>query len=334
MDTVKLGHTGESVSALCLGTMYFGTNTDEETSRQLLDRYVEAGGSFLDTANTYSRWVEGFNGGESETLLGRWFKDRGNRQDMFLATKVGFPNPPDDLEFGLSAAQIERACEASLSRMGVDHIDLYYAHNDDRRHPMEERLEAFHRLVKAGKVRYIGASNTADWRLEEARWISNTKGYPEFCAVQQRYTYVRPQAGAVYDPHCVVNDELLDYARNRGITIVAYSPLSKGAYTRSDKSFPKEYLGPDTDTRLGVLREVAQSVGASENQVVLAWMLRSEPIVIPITAASRLDQLDENLGALDVKLSPDQLTSLSQAGNTRQQNPFGQRTVVPGMKEG
>jgi aryl-alcohol dehydrogenase-like predicted oxidoreductase len=334
MDTVKLGHTGQDVSALCLGTMYFGTTTDEETSRRLLDRYVEAGGRFLDTANAYARWVEGFQGGESETLLGRWFRDRGNRDEIFLATKVGFPTPADGTEFGLSAGQIESACEASLKRMGTDHIDLYYAHNDDRHHPMEERLEAFHRLVKAGKVRYIGASNTMDWRLEEARCVSKAKGYPEFCAIQQRYTYVRPQAGAVYDPHCVVNDELLDYARNRGTTIVAYSPLAGGAYTRDDKSFPDEYLGPDTDRRLSALNQVAEEANATPNQVVLAWMLRSEPIVIPITAASSLSQLDENLASLDVSLDGDQLTRLSQAGNIRQQNPLGQRKIVPGMKEG
>lgn len=334
METVTLGNTGVEVSAFCLGTMYFGTTTDEETSRRLLGRYVEAGGRFLDTANAYARWVEGFEGGESESLLGRWFKDRGNRDDTFIASKVGFPTPADGLEFGLSADQIERACEGSLRRMGVDHIDLYYAHNDDRHHPMEERLEAFHRLVKAGKVRYIGASNTMDWRLEEARCISGAKGYPEFCAIQQRYTYVRPQAGAVYDPHCVVNDELLDYARNRGISIVAYSPLAGGAYTRDDKSFPREYLGPDTETRLAALKSVAGEAGATPNQVVLAWMLRSEPVVIPITAAGSIDQLDENLASLDVSLDGDQLTRLSQAGNIRQQNPLGQREVVAGMKEG
>ena len=334
METVALGNTGEQVSALCLGTMYFGTNTDEETSRHLLDRYIDGGGTFLDTANTYSRWVKGFNGGESESLLGRWMKERKNRSELFIASKVGFPNPPDDLEAGLSAEQIVRGCEGSLKRMGIETIDLYYAHNDDRRHSMDERLEAFNRLVKAGKVRYIGASNTMDWRLEEARWISKTNGHPEFCAVQQRYTYVRPQAGAVYDPHCVVNDELLDYARNRGITIVAYSPLAKGAYTREDKRFPPEYHGSDTETRLSVLRDVSKEAGATLNQTVLAWMIRSQPVVIPITAASTIDQLTENLGALSIELSADQLTRLSQAGNTRQKNPLGQRQVIPGMKEG
>ncbi len=334
METIKLGNTDAEVGILCLGTMYFGSRTDEKTSWTLLDRYVEAGGDFLDTANAYARWIEGCRGGESEALLGRWFRERNNRNAFFVASKVGFPAPVDDQEFGLSAGQIEHACEASLKRMGIETIDLYYSHSDDRRYPMEERLEAFHRLVKAGKVRYIGASNTMDWRLEEARCISKVKGYPELCAIQQRYTYVRPQAGAVYDPHCVVNDDLLDYARNRGITIVAYSPLAGGAYTREDKQFPEEYLGPDTDTRLRVLREVADEAGATPNQVVLGWMMRTQPVVVPITAASSVDQLSENLGALDVKLNDDQRTRLSQAGNIRQQNPFGQREIVPGMKEG
>ena len=179
METIQLGKTNQNVSSLCLGTMYFGSSTDEDTSVTLLNQYVEAGGSFLDTANAYARWVSGCSGGESESLLGRWFKNRNNRAEIFLATKVGFPAPVDDLEFGLSANQIEKACDASLTRMGIDHIDLFYAHNDDRGHPMEERLEVFDRLIRKGKVQYIGVSNTMDWRIEEARWISQTKGLAE-----------------------------------------------------------------------------------------------------------------------------------------------------------
>ena len=157
MKTVQLGNTGERVSQLCMGTMYFGTRQDEATSFALLDQYAEAGGTFLDSANIYAGWVPGFAGGESETVLGRWMAARGNRERMFVATKVGFPYA--DVEQGLTARLIETECEKSLRRLGVETIDLYYAHVDDRQTPLQETLEALHRLVQAGKVRYVGASN-------------------------------------------------------------------------------------------------------------------------------------------------------------------------------
>ena len=140
MRTVSLGNTGAEVSVFCLGTMHFGSRTDKETSYRLLDQYVEAGGSFLDTANNYAMWVPGYVGGESETLLGEWMRERRNRAQMFIATKVGFDYP--GVERGLRAHQIETECEKSLSRLGIDTIDLYYAHRDDRNTPMEETIEA------------------------------------------------------------------------------------------------------------------------------------------------------------------------------------------------
>jgi aryl-alcohol dehydrogenase-like predicted oxidoreductase len=227
MRTISLGNSGVEVSAFCLGTMYFGSRTDRETSFQLLDRYVEAGGSFLDTANIYARWVPGFVGGESETLLGGWMRERKHRDQIFVATKVGFQYP--GVEWGLRADQIETECEKSLKRLGTDTIDLYYAHVDDRNTPMEETMAAFDRLVKAGKVRLIGASNFLAWRLEEARWVSQTRGWAEYCCIQQRYSYIRPKSGASFDPQIATNDDLLDYCRARGITILAYSPLLSGA---------------------------------------------------------------------------------------------------------
>jgi aryl-alcohol dehydrogenase-like predicted oxidoreductase len=199
---------------------------------------------------------------------------------------------------------------------------------------MEERLRAFDDLVKAGKVRHIGASNHLDWRIEEARWLSAQNGWAEFCCVQQRYSYVRPQAGAVYDPHVVVNDEFLDYCRNRRLTILAYSPLLGGAFVRADRSLPEQYIGPDTEARLKALKEVAEETDATPNQVVLAWFLQSDPPVIPLVAASRTEHLAENLGSLDLKLSEDQLVRLSQAGNRPALHPNHQRRLPPGAKEG
>jgi len=311
VKTVPLGNTGVEVSAFCLGTMYFGNRTNQETSYRLLDQYLEAGGSFLDTANIYARWVPGFKGGESEALLGEWMRERKNRSQMFIATKVGFEYP--GVERGLRADQIETECEKSLRRLGVDTIDLYYAHVDDRDTPMEETMEAFDRLVKAGKVRFIGASNFLAWRLEEARWTSQRHGWAEYCSIQQRYSYIRPKPGASFAPQVAANDDLLDYCRAQGITMLAYSPLLSGAYTRADRSFSRQYLGPDTDARLAALKAVAEEMGATANQVVLAWMVQSSPPVIPLVAASTVDQMQENLDALEIELSAGQMARLNNA---------------------
>lgn len=311
MRTVPLGNTGVEVSLFCLGTMYFGSRTGKETSYRLLDQYVEAGGAFLDTANIYAWWVPGCVGGESETLLGEWMRERQNRSQMFIATKVGFQYP--GVERGLSAHQIETGCEKSLERLGVEIIDLYYAHVDDRNTPTEETMGAFDRLVRAGKVRFIGASNFLAWRLEEARWVSQTHGWAEYCGIQQRYSYIRPKPGAGFDPQIAANDDLLDYCRSRGITMLAYSPLLGGAYTRAHRSFSDQYLGPDTDARLAALKTVAEEVGAAANQVVLAWMVQGDPPVIPLVAASTVEQMRENLGALEVELSAGQMARLNDA---------------------
>ena len=334
MQTIPLGSTGVEVSALSLGTMYYGTTTDEPTSVKLLDAYAEAGGTFLDTALGYARWVEGGQGGESEAVLGRWMAERGNREQMFVATKVGFPSFVDEQGTGLSASQIEHACECTLKRMGIDTIDLFYAHGDFRDTPIEERLEAFDRLVKAGKVRFIGASNTVAWRLEQARRTSREHGWAEYCCVQQRFSYVRPRAGYVNEIHAVGNPELLDYCLTENVGLLAYSPLLGGAYVRDDKSFPEEYHGSDTDARLAMVQQVARDVGATANQVVLAWMIQSEPKVIPVIAASRVEQQEENLGALDVKLSTEQLELLSNANNHLREHPDRPRPKIAGMKEG
>lgn len=311
MRSVPLGNTGTRVSAFCLGTMRFGSRTDKKTSFELLDKYVEAGGTFLDTANNYAFWVPGYVGGESESLLGEWMRERRNRDELFIATKVGFDYP--GVERGLKAHQIMTEREKSLNRLGVDSIDLYYAHRDDQNTPLTETMEAFNTLVTAGEVRYIGASNYLAWRLEEARWVSRTHGWPEFCCIQQRYSYLRPKPGARFDPQIAANEDLLDYCRARGMTLLAYSPLLSGAYTRPDRSLPEQYLGPDTDARLAALKAVAEEVGATANQVVYAWMVQSDPPVIPLVGASTIEQLEENLGALEVKLSTEQMKHLNNA---------------------
>lgn len=310
MRTRPLGNTGVEVSALCLGAMYFGSRNDQVTSYRVLDQYVDAGGTFIDTANIYAHWVPGNKGGESETLLGKWMRERKNRDDLFIATKVGFGYP--GVERGLRAEQIETEVEKSLKRLGIETIDLYYAHKDDRDTPLEETLEAFHRLVKAGKVRFLGASNFVDWRLEKARWVSRTHDWPRYVCIQQRYSYLRPKLGADFDPQVAVNDELLDYCESEGVTLLAYSVLLSGAYTREEREFPEQYLGPDTTARLEALYAVAKEAEITPNQVILAWMLQRD--VIPLIAASATAQITENLGALDVALSLDQMRRLNEAG--------------------
>lgn len=311
MKTLPLGNTGVQVSAMCMGTIYLGAREERAISYRLMDRYVDAGGSFFDTANIYSWWLPGCAGGECETLLGEWMRERRNRSRVFIASKVGFQYP--GVERGLTRALIEAECDKSLRRMGIDTIDLYYSHVDDPNTPMGETMAAFDRLVKAGKARFIGASNFAAWRLEEARWVSRTHGWPEYVCVQQRHTYLRPRPGASFSPQMAANTDLFDYCRTRGVTLLAYSPLLNGAYTRPDRPIPAQYAGPDTDARLAALRAVAREVNATPNQVVLAWMLRSNPVALPVFAASTDEQLRENLGALDVALTDEQMSRLDEA---------------------
>lgn len=311
MKTRPLGSTGVEVSELCLGAMYFGSKNDKDTSYALLDQYVEAGGTFIDTANIYARWVEGCQGGESETLLGEWMHERANRDQLFIASKVGFQYP--GVERGLKASQIEAECDKSLRRMGIDTIDLYYAHVDDYDTPLEESLEAFNGLVQAGKVRFIAASNYRAWRLEQARWVSQTNGWAAYCGVQQRYSYLRPRAGASFDPQLAANDDLLDYARRNDFPIMAYSAMLGGAYTRPDRKFQAQYHSPDNENRLAVLREVAQDVAATPSQVMLAWMRHSDVPTIPLIAASTADIMADSLGAVNVSLSDAQMARLNNA---------------------
>jgi len=234
---------------------------------------------------------------------------RGNRDRLFVASKVGGVSGED-----LSRAAILVAVDGSLRRLDTDHIDLYYAHVDHRSVALDETLEAFGELVTAGKVRQIGCSNYAAWRIERARRISGARGLPRYCCVQQRHSYVRPRPGTSFGAQLAADDGLLDFcSANPEVALLAYSPLLSGAYSAPDRAIPAQYLGPDTDARLAALQQVAQGAGASANQVVLAWLMATTPAAIPLIAASNEAQLDENLGALAVELSPDQLATLNAA---------------------
>ncbi len=326
MKSTTLGSL--NVSQMQLGAMYFGSTTPEAVARSLLDRFVDAGGTFIDTSNNYSFWVEGGRGEESENLLGRWLKDRGRRDDLVIATKVGAkPSIPEagltDVQ-GLTAAVIENNIDESLARLGTDHIDLYYAHVDDRKTPLEETLTAFDRLIKAGKVREIACSNYVPWRIEEARQISLRLGLASYIAVQARHSYFQPKFGADFGIQSALGPgdfgmehsadaHLFDFARARpGFRIIAYSPLLQGGYVRPDR-LRNLFATADNARRRVALDEVADATGASVNQIVLAWMMQSEQPVLPIIAASSMTQLDDNLGAANLVLSAEHMTQLDQA---------------------
>lgn len=313
MRKLNLGSSGVEVSALCFGTDLIGSKIDSKTSFQLLDLFRESGGTFIDTGNFYAAWLPGCKGGESETTIGQWMKERGNRQDMAIASKIGFDYP--GCQGGLSAAEIERECVKSLTRLGTDRLDLYYAHRDDSVTPLEETMEAFDRLIRAGKVRAIGASNLKSWRIAEANAVAGAHGWARYSAVEQRHTYLRPRHGADFGPQVSINDDVQGYCRSRDITLIAYSALLQGAYTRQDRPVPAQYAGTDAEARIDALTSVANEAQATLNQVVIAWMRQSDPPVLPIIAGSELAQVAENIAALNVTLSADQLQRLDTAGN-------------------
>ncbi|MDT0330433.1 aldo/keto reductase [Nocardiopsis lambiniae] len=317
--------TRREVSALALGAMNMGTRTDEKTSFAILDRYVEAGGTFIDTSNNYAFWADGGQGGQSEELIGRWLRDRDVGEDLVIATKLGArPLAPgtgytDNAE-GLSARAIREAAEASRERLGLERVDLLYAHIEDQRGvPLEETVEGFADLVREGSVGLLGVSNHSVWRVERARALAASAGLPGYEVLQYQHGYLRPRTD-IGDPLCPDGDiggagpDLLTYMRAEpGLTLVAYTPLLGGAYVRDDKPLPRGYDHPGTTARLAALGEVVAETGATPHQVVLAWQMGHEPPIVPLVGASTVEQLDELLGALDLDLTEDQRARLNAA---------------------
>ncbi|MEU3249014.1 MULTISPECIES: aldo/keto reductase [unclassified Streptomyces] len=312
------------VSVLALGAMLFGSVTDEKTSFAVLDRYAEAGGNFVDTSDNYAFWVDGSQGGQSEELLGRWRRSRGVGDEIVFATKLGArPLAPGtgytDNPEGLSAKAIREACERSRERLGLERIDLLYAHIEDRTVDIRETVEAFGELVAEGAVGLLGASNHAVWRVERARVVAAAAGLPGYEVLQYQHSLLRPRTDL---PDELFPDgslggatgELLGYLRAEpALTLVAYSPLLRGAYGRTDKPLPPDYDHPGTPPRLAALQAVARETGATPNQVVLAWQLGSDLPVIPLVGMSSVAQLEENLAAVDLELTPEQRERLDTA---------------------
>ncbi len=309
---------------LALGAMEYGTRIDEATSFRLLDAYVDAGGEWIDTANCYAFWQDpSGHGGQSEELLGRWFAKRpGVRDRIRLATKVGceplWPGSYPEHAEGLSTKAIDAALETSLRRLGVDHIDLYWAHRDDRATPLEETVAAFGKHAAAGTIDRLGLSNYALWRVERMRGLATELGVIGPTALQLRYSYLQPRPFVRDHAHDHrfgwITDEVLDYAQtNPDQQLFAYSPLMSGAYeNRSDRPIDQAFDHPGTTRRLQVLTDLADALGATRSEVVLAWLAGGTPPITPIVGISTPDYLRTALTGARLELTPQQRTQLDE----------------------
>jgi aryl-alcohol dehydrogenase-like predicted oxidoreductase len=313
MKLHKLGNSGIEVFPLALGGNVFGWTVDEPTAFGILDAFVNAGGNLIDTADTYSRWVAGNTGGESETIIGKWLKKRGNRDNIVIATKVGSEMGPG--RSGLSKAYIQRAVEESLHRLQTDRIDLYQSHKDDPDAPVEETLEAYAGLIKQGKVRAIGASNFSAERLAESIRISREQGYPAYQSLQPRYNlYDRAEYEESLEPFC----------RENGLGVITYYSLASGFLTgkyRLERDLSKSLRGqgikPYLNKRgfriLEALDEVAKKYHSTPTTVSLAWLMARPGITAPIASATSVKQLNDLIAATELILDNASMALLNKA---------------------
>ncbi len=309
----ELGHSGLHVAPLALGGNVFGWNVDEKVSFALLDAFVEAGFNLVDTADMYSSWAPGNRGGESETIIGRWLQRSGKREQVVLATKVAkWAERP-----GLSADNIAAAIDDSLRRLHTDVVDLYQAHEDDESVPLEETLGAFARLIEAGKVRAIGASNYSATRLREALQISADYHLPRYESLQPEYN--------LYD-RAGYEAELEPLAREQELGVIGYYALARGFLSGKYRSaadagksrvrggeVAAQYLNPRGLRILAALDDVAASHTATPAQVALAWLIARPGITAPIVSATRVEQLHDVLAAARLQLSAQDIAQLDAA---------------------
>ncbi len=322
MKKIELGSSGIQVSEMCLGTMYFGTKTDQKQSESILNTFLEHGGNFVDTSNNYAFWMENGVGDESENTIGNWIASQ-QRDKIILATKCGAR--PESFDGNLDSVQLEglahdtiiKAVEDSLKRLKTDYIDVLYGHIDFQEYPIEERLNAFQKLKEQGKIRAIGTSNTWTWRIEESNVLSKEKGLISYSCVQQKYSYLRPKYNADFWVQRLIDPEMMDYIKNRkGLTLLAYSTLLSGVYSDNKKvSIPDEYDTKDNEIRMATLDKVAKAIGCTKNQLVLAWMMQQDTKIIPLISGSRPSQIEESVKAADIALSEEQLNELNGAGD-------------------
>jgi aryl-alcohol dehydrogenase-like predicted oxidoreductase len=313
MDYRELGASGLKVSPLCLGANVFGWTADEATSFSILDAFADSGLNFLDTADMYAKWVPGNSGGESETIIGKWFKRSGKRSKVILATKVGMEMSPE--KKGLSRAYIFSAVEDSLKRLQTDYIDLYQSHVDDPATPLEDTLQAYGELVKQGKVRAIGASNYKADRLASALDISFELGYPRYESLQPLYNlYDRADYEYDLEPLCL----------SRKIGVIPFFSLASGFLTgkyRGEADLAKsqrgsrvqKYLNERGFKILEALDQVSEKVQSTPGKVALAWMMARPSITAPIASVTNVDQLHDLVDATRLKLDEESIGAINQA---------------------
>jgi len=320
MEYRNLGRTGLKVSELCLGTMQFGWTADETTSHEILSTAFENGINFIDTADIYSRWVDGNPGGVSEAIIGDWLQQSGyERSKVILATKVRGVTGEGPNDEGLSRAHIMHEVENSLRRLKTDYIDLYQTHWYDENTPIEETLSAMEDLIRQGKVRYIGCSNYPAWRLMQALWCADRDNVNGYDCIQPHYSLVHRKE---------FEQELADVCRTYGIGVIPYSPLGGGFLTgkyRKDGSEidsqrakgVKRYFTENNWLLLDKMEEIGQkNSGKTISQVALAWLLSDPLISSPIIGPRTIDQLQDNLGAVGFRLSADEKKILDDASST------------------
>lgn len=312
MKKVKIANTELEIAPINFGGNVFGWTLDEKQSFEILDAFVAGGFNFIDTANTYSWWVNGV-GGQSETIIGNWMKARGNREKLVIATKVGSETKlhPKDI----SKKQILKCADESLKRLQVDYIDLYYTHFDDEQTPVEETLSAYDELVKAGKVRYIAASNVSPERLTESFEVAEKNGFPKYVALQPHYNLVER---GNYET------KYLPLVEKYGMSVFPYWSLAAGFLTgkyRSEADLGKSVRGAGAkqylnEKGLGViaaLDQVAQKHGSQPATVSLAWLLAQPHLLAPIVSATSKSQLETLFAAPELKLDSEDLALLDRA---------------------
>jgi aryl-alcohol dehydrogenase-like predicted oxidoreductase len=322
MEYRRLGDTGLIVSELCLGCMTFGREADEDDSKRLVGRFLEAGGNFIDTADVYSK-------GSSEEITGRAIK--GVRDDVVLATKVFFPMGEGVNDEGLSRKHVTQGCEDSLRRLGTDYIDLYQVHCWDGVTPLEETLSALTDLVRSGKVRYIGVSNFTGWQLMESVCVSEANGFERFVCLQPQYSLVERN----------IEREILPVCAREGLGVIPWSPLGggflSGKYRRGEEppqgsriseavESMEEYWDRRATERnwrtLDIVGRISEDTGKSYAQISLNWLLRQEGITAPIIGARTLEQLEDNIGASGWELTGEQVDELSEASALEDVYPY------------
>ena len=317
MELRPLGKTGAAVSEYALGTMTFGAEADETASHAMLDRYLEAGGNFVDTADVYSD-------GASEEIIGRWLDRTGRRDEIVLATKARFRMGDGPNDVGLSRLHLRHACEASLRRLGVDTIDLYQAHCWDPATPLEETLAAFDELVAEGKVRYVGVSNFTGWQLQRAALLGCRRGLARVVTLQPQYSLLVRE----------IEWELVPLCLAEGIGMLPWSPLGggwlTGKYSREERPSGATRLGEDPergqeawDRRntertwavVDAVSEIAGALGVSMAQVALAWVTQRPGVTSTILGTRTVEQLDDNLGAAGLELDREQVARLDEVSD-------------------